>query len=77
MNEYTFDINNKKIYVAGSEGMVGSAVCRGLEKENCKVIKTPRSETDLIDISLHARIILQAISPLLAIRIFLIIPLST
>tara|TARA_A100001011_G_scaffold191418_1_gene200068 strand:+ start:1623 stop:2567 length:945 start_codon:yes stop_codon:yes gene_type:complete len=49
MKEYKFDINNKKIYVAGSEGMVGSAVCRELEKENCKVIKTPRSETDLID----------------------------
>ncbi len=49
MNEHTFDINNKKIYVAGSEGMVGSAVCRELEKENCQVIKTPRSETDLMD----------------------------
>ena len=31
------------------------------------------TETDLIDISLQARMTLQAISPLLAIRIFLII----
>ena len=36
MNEHTFDINNKKIYVAGSEGIGRSAVCRELEKKTVK-----------------------------------------
>lgn len=37
----------KKIFVAGHRGMVGSAVCRRLEKEGVKIVTASRSELDL------------------------------
>jgi GDP-L-fucose synthase len=33
-----FDLAGKKIWVAGHKGMVGSAVVRRLESENCTVV---------------------------------------
>lgn len=39
----------KKIWVAGHRGMVGSAICRRLAREDCEVITAPRSELDLRD----------------------------
>lgn len=41
---------DKKIYVSGHRGMVGSAVCRRLAKENCDVITADRDELDLRDV---------------------------
>ena len=37
------------VFVAGSTGMVGSAICRRLESENYPVIKHPGRKVDLRD----------------------------
>lgn len=43
-------ILDKKIYVAGSTGMVGSAVCRELSRRGYeRILKTRSSELDLVD----------------------------
>ena len=39
----TFSLDNKTIYVAGHRGMVGSAIVRRLESEQCDIITAPRS----------------------------------
>ena len=36
-----------KIFVAGHNGMVGSAICRQLQNQNCEVITASRKELDL------------------------------
>ena len=48
---------SEKIFVAGSNGMVGSAVCRilkesgyGLKKNDGQILNPPRSDLDLLDI---------------------------
>ena len=43
------DILEKKIWVAGHNGMVGSAILRRLEKEKCKILKVEKSEVNLTD----------------------------
>ena len=43
----SFDIAGKKIWVAGHRGMVGAAVVRRLERENCEVITAGRDTVDL------------------------------
>jgi len=45
----TFNIENKKIWVAGHKGMVGSAVTSRLKKENCKILTVGRETLDLFD----------------------------
>lgn len=45
----TYNISGKKVWVAGHRGMVGSAVCRQLENENCNVIKVGRDEVNLVN----------------------------
>ena len=49
-------MNYEKIFVAGSSGMVGSAICRKLEKSgygksphNGKLLRPKRNELDLFD----------------------------
>jgi len=42
----TFSLAGKRIYVAGHCGMVGSALVRRLEKEDCEILTSPR-EVDL------------------------------
>ncbi|MBY5445270.1 GDP-L-fucose synthase [Rhizobium leguminosarum] len=42
-----YDLSNKKIWVAGHRGMVGSALVRRLQSEDCKVITATRREVDL------------------------------
>ncbi|EJC69591.1 nucleoside-diphosphate-sugar epimerase [Rhizobium leguminosarum bv. viciae WSM1455] len=42
-----YDLSNKKIWVAGHRGMVGSALVRRLRSENCTVIAATRQELDL------------------------------
>jgi GDP-L-fucose synthase len=39
--------NQKKIYIAGQEGMVGSAILRLLKKKNYKIIDCNRKKLDL------------------------------
>ena len=43
----TFDLTNKRVYVAGHRGMVGSAVVRRLATEGCEVITANRDLVDL------------------------------
>lgn len=43
----SFDLAGKRIWVAGHNGMVGSAVLRRLAGENCEVTTAPRSQLDL------------------------------
>jgi GDP-L-fucose synthase len=42
-----FSLNGKRIWVAGHNGMVGSAITRQLKLENCDVITIDRSDLDL------------------------------
>ncbi len=43
------NFQNKKIYIAGANGMVGSAIVRELKNKNCENLLTPSSsELDLI-----------------------------
>jgi len=44
-----YNLSNKKVWVAGHRGMVGSAVCRQLEKEDCNIIKAGRDEVNLVN----------------------------
>ena len=41
-----------KVFVAGHQGMVGSAICRKLEKENISIVTATRSELDLLNYEL-------------------------
>ncbi|MDB9851182.1 NAD-dependent epimerase/dehydratase family protein, partial [Amylibacter sp.] len=43
-----YTLSGKKVWVAGHRGMVGSAVCRQLEKEDCNIIKTGRDKVNLV-----------------------------
>jgi GDP-L-fucose synthase len=43
----SYDLNGKRIWVAGHRGMVGSAVVRRLASENCEVITAGRDVVDL------------------------------
>ena len=42
-----YSLDNKKVWVAGHNGMVGSAICRRLTKESCTVITVDKGELDL------------------------------
>ncbi|SOH95454.1 GDP-L-fucose synthase [Monaibacterium marinum] len=44
-----YDLNAKRIWVAGHRGMVGSALVRRLEQEPCEVITAGRETVDLTD----------------------------
>jgi GDP-L-fucose synthase len=44
-----FDFTNRRVFVAGHRGMVGSAIVRRLESENCEILTAARSELDLLD----------------------------
>lgn len=44
-----FDLTNKRVFVAGHRGMVGSAIVRRLATENCEVLTAGRDELDLQD----------------------------
>jgi GDP-L-fucose synthase len=45
----TYDISGKKIFVAGHRGLVGSAIVRRLQRENCTILTASRAEADLCD----------------------------
>lgn len=42
-------VAGKRIWVSGHRGMVGSAIVRRLERENCEVLTATRAELDLRD----------------------------
>lgn len=42
-----YDLKGKRVWVAGHRGMVGSAVARRLEREDCAILTATRSELDL------------------------------
>lgn len=42
-----FELRGKRTYVAGHTGMVGAAIVRRLEQENCNIICATRRELDL------------------------------
>ena len=44
-----FSLNNLKIWVPGSNGMVSSAIIKKLKTENCKIVTSTRNELDLTD----------------------------
>jgi GDP-L-fucose synthase len=44
-----YDLKDKRVFVAGHRGMVGAAVVRRLEQENCEIIIAGRDELNLLD----------------------------
>lgn len=44
-----YSLDGKRVFVAGSRGMVGSAIVRDLAKRGCAMLTPPRSELDLRD----------------------------
>lgn len=42
-----FSLNNKRVYVAGHKGMVGSALVRRLASENCEILTVDHQQVDL------------------------------
>jgi GDP-L-fucose synthase len=45
----TFDLTGRKVFVAGSNGMVGRALIRRLEREPVELLTAPRTTLDLTD----------------------------
>lgn len=45
----TYQLNGKKVFVAGHRGLVGSAIVRRLEGEDCEVLVAGREDMDLCD----------------------------
>lgn len=45
----SFDLTNKRVFVAGHRGMVGSAIVRLLQNENCTILTVSRDQIDLRD----------------------------
>ena len=43
-----FELAGRRVWVAGHTGLVGSALCRQLEHEDCELLTVPRSELDLL-----------------------------
>ena len=47
MSPGSFELEGKRVWVAGHRGMVGRALCRRLAAERCAVITCERREVDL------------------------------
>src|SRR3990167_563351 len=43
-----YDLCNRKIFVAGHRGLVGGALLRRLEREDCEILTAGREQVDLI-----------------------------
>ena len=48
-NEYNFNLNKKKIWVAGHNGMVGRAIVKKLLNRKINVLTVDKSDLDLIN----------------------------
>lgn len=44
---YHYNLDGKRVFVAGHNGMVGSALCRGLQGKGCDIITASRKDADL------------------------------
>ncbi len=44
-----YPLTGKRVWVAGHRGMVGSAIVRRLESENCEILTADRDTVDLKD----------------------------
>jgi GDP-L-fucose synthase len=44
-----YELQSKRIWVAGHRGLVGSALIRRLEREGCEIVTAPRATCDLRD----------------------------
>lgn len=44
-----YSLKGKRVFVAGHRGMVGSAVCRRLQAEDCEIVTAGREQVDLRD----------------------------
>jgi GDP-L-fucose synthase len=44
-----YALEGKRVWVAGHRGMVGSAIVRRLERENCEIVTASRQDADLRD----------------------------
>ena len=42
-----FDLKGRRVWIAGHKGMVGQALVRRLEREDCELIEIPRERIDL------------------------------
>ncbi len=49
MTGKTFNLDGKRVWVAGHRGMVGGAIVRRLQSENCSILTATRDELDLLD----------------------------
>ena len=47
--DVVFPLEGRRVWVAGHNGMVGSAIVRRLERENCEVLTAERETVDLRD----------------------------
>jgi GDP-L-fucose synthase len=47
LNRMKFDLSGKRVWVAGHGGLVGSALLRRLQRENCDVLTVGRNSVDL------------------------------
>jgi GDP-L-fucose synthase len=47
MNSGLYPLAGKRVWVAGHQGMVGSALVRRLRQEECEILVAPRAELDL------------------------------
>ena len=47
MSDAQFQLAGKRVFVAGHRGMVGSALVRRLERENCDIVTASRDRMDL------------------------------
>jgi GDP-L-fucose synthase len=45
--DQAYALRNKRVWVAGHRGMVGSALVRRLQKEDCEIVTAPRESVDL------------------------------
>ncbi len=47
MPKFLYSLQGKRVWVAGHRGMVGQALVRRLEREECEILKASRAELDL------------------------------
>jgi GDP-L-fucose synthase len=47
MSSPPYTLRNRKVWVAGHRGLVGSALVRRLEHEGCEIVTAPRDQVDL------------------------------
>ena len=62
MTPVDYDLNGKRVFVAGHRGLVGSALTRRLQRENCQILTATRAELDLV-LNEASQVVGQPITP--------------